>query len=115
MDESNIPADVFAGIERIHIVACGTSWHAGLAGKFLLEEMARIPADVDYGSEFRYRNPILNSRSLVIAISQSGETADTLAAVRKRGQKTPGFYPSAMSSQHAFPRKRRYIVHAQRP
>ena len=83
MDESNIPADVFAGIERIHIVACGTSWHAGLAGKFLLEEMARIPADVDYGSEFRYRNPILNSRSLVIAISQSGETADTLAAVRE--------------------------------
>jgi glucosamine--fructose-6-phosphate aminotransferase (isomerizing) len=75
--------DIFAGIERIHIVACGTSWHAGLVGKFLLEELARIPAEVDYGSEFRYRNPILDSRSLVVAISQSGETADTLAAVRE--------------------------------
>jgi glutamine---fructose-6-phosphate transaminase (isomerizing) len=83
LDEANIPAEVFAGVERIHIVACGTSWHAALAGKFLLEDMARIPVDVDYGSEFRYRNPILDSRSLVIAISQSGETADTLAAVRE--------------------------------
>jgi glutamine---fructose-6-phosphate transaminase (isomerizing) len=83
LDEANISADVFAEIDRIHIVACGTSWHAALAGKFLLEDLARIPVDVDYGSEFRYRNPILDRRSLVIAISQSGETADTLAAVRE--------------------------------
>jgi glutamine---fructose-6-phosphate transaminase (isomerizing) len=83
LDEANISAEVFAEITRIHIVACGTSWHAALAGKFLLEDLARIPVDVDYGSEFRYRNPILDSHSLVIAISQSGETADTLAAVRE--------------------------------
>jgi len=83
LDEANISEEFFAGIARINIVACGTSWHAALAGKFLLEDMARIPVDVDYSSEFRYRNPILDSRSLVIAISQSGETADTLAAVRE--------------------------------
>jgi glutamine---fructose-6-phosphate transaminase (isomerizing) len=83
LDESNISEEILSGIARIHIVACGTSWHAALAGKFLLEDMARIPVDVDYGSEFRYRNPILDNHSLLIAISQSGETADTLAAVRE--------------------------------
>jgi glucosamine--fructose-6-phosphate aminotransferase (isomerizing) len=75
-------------IERIYIVACGTSWHAGLVSKFLLEELCGIPTEVDIGSEFRYRSPLVNKRSLVIAISQSGETADTLAGVkeaRKRG------------------------------
>jgi glucosamine--fructose-6-phosphate aminotransferase (isomerizing) len=83
LDEANLPEEVLADIDRIHIVACGTSWHAGLVGKYLLEEMARIPVEVDYGSEFRYRDPILDGRSLVVAISQSGETADTLAAVRE--------------------------------
>jgi glutamine---fructose-6-phosphate transaminase (isomerizing) len=83
LEETNLPEDMIARLERIHIVACGTSWHAGLVGKFLLEELARIPVEVDYGSEFRYRDPILDERSLVIAISQSGETADTLAAVRE--------------------------------
>jgi len=83
LDEANLSEEVLTGIDRIHIVACGTSWHAGLVGKYLLEEMARIPVEVDYGSEFRYRDPILDHRSLVIAISQSGETADTLAAVRE--------------------------------
>ena len=83
LEEANLPEDVVAGIDRVHIVACGTSWHAALVGKFLLEELARIPAEVDYGSEFRYRDPILGPSSLVIAISQSGETADTLAAVRE--------------------------------
>jgi len=83
LDEAKMPEDVLTSIERVHIVACGTSWHAGLVGKFLLEELARIPVEVDYGSEFRYRDPILDSRSLVVAISQSGETADTLAAVRE--------------------------------
>lgn len=83
LDEANISEEFFAEIARIHIVACGTSWHAALAGRFLLEDLARIPVDVDYSSEFRYRNPILDNRSLVIAISQSGETADTLAAVRE--------------------------------
>ncbi len=83
LEEANLPEDVIAAIDRIHIVACGTSWHAALVGKFLIEEMARIPVEVDYGSEFRYRDPILDRRCLVVAISQSGETADTLAAVRE--------------------------------
>lgn len=69
--------------KRIIIVACGTSWHAGLVGEYLLEQYARIPVEVEYASEFRYRDPILDRDDLVIAISQSGETADTLAAVRK--------------------------------
>ena len=83
IDEADLPEDEVAKIQRIHIVACGTSWHAGLVGKFLLEELTRIPVEIDYGSEFRYRNPIVDDHSLVIAISQSGETADTLAAVRE--------------------------------
>jgi len=67
---------------RIIIVACGTSWHAGLVGEYLFEEFARIPVEVEYGSEFRYRKPVIYSDDVVIAISQSGETADTLAAIR---------------------------------
>ena len=68
---------------RIYITACGTSWHAGLIGKYLIEEYAGIPVHVEYASEFRYRKPIIDSNSVVIGISQSGETADTLAAIRK--------------------------------
>ena len=68
--------------KRIIIVACGTSWHAGLVGEYLFEEFARIPTEVEYASEFRYRNPIINPGDIVIAISQSGETADTLAAIQ---------------------------------
>lgn len=83
LDEANLSQDKIAGLERIHIAACGTSWHAGLVGRFMIEDLARIPVEVDYGSEFRYRDPILDDRSLLIAISQSGETADTLAAVRE--------------------------------
>jgi len=71
------------GAHRIYITACGTSWHAGLMGKYLIEEYARIPVHVEYASEFRYRNPIINNKTVVIAISQSGETADTLAALKK--------------------------------
>jgi glutamine---fructose-6-phosphate transaminase (isomerizing) len=67
--------------ERLIIVACGTSWHAGLVGEYLIEELARIPVEVEYASEFRYRNPIITDKDVVIAISQSGETADTLAAI----------------------------------
>jgi glucosamine--fructose-6-phosphate aminotransferase (isomerizing) len=67
--------------ERITIVACGTSWHAGLVGEYLIEEFARVPVSVEYASEFRYRNPIISEKDIVIAISQSGETADTLAAI----------------------------------
>jgi len=87
LGEAGIAEEFLRGVERIHIVACGTSWHAALVGKYLLEEMARVPVEVDYGSEFRYRDPILNENCLVIAISQSGETADTLAAVREAKSK----------------------------
>ena len=73
----------FAAVGRIWIIACGTSWHAGLVGKYLLEEMARTPVQVDIGSEFRYRNPLVQKDDLFVAISQSGETADTLAAARE--------------------------------
>ncbi|MGK0127519.1 MAG: glucosamine--fructose-6-phosphate aminotransferase (isomerizing), partial [Candidatus Azotimanducaceae bacterium] len=72
----------FLNADRIIIVACGTSWHAGLVGEYLFEHMARIPVEVEYASEFRYRNPIIRPNDVVIAISQSGETADTLAAIK---------------------------------
>ena len=71
----------FVQAKRILIVGCGTSWHAGLVGEYLFEELARIPVEVEYASEFRYRNPVINEDDIVIAISQSGETADTLAAI----------------------------------
>ena len=74
-------------IDRIIIVACGTSWHAGLVGEYLIEEYARIPVEVEYASEFRYRNPIISEKDLVIAISQSGETADTMAALELAKEK----------------------------
>ena len=80
--------DVLLGAKRVIIVACGTSWHAGLIGKYLIENFCRIPVDVEYASEFRYSNPVVSDSDVVIAISQSGETADTLAAVdiaKKKG------------------------------
>jgi len=83
LDSIDISEAEFRDFTNIKIVACGTSWHAGLAGKFMIEKLARIPVEVDYGSEFRYRDPIVDARTLVIAISQSGETADTLAAQRE--------------------------------
>jgi glucosamine--fructose-6-phosphate aminotransferase (isomerizing) len=70
-------------IDKVMIVACGTSWHAGLVGKFLIEEMANLPVEVDYGSEYRYRTPMVGARTLAVMITQSGETADTLAALRE--------------------------------
>src|SRR5690606_25500132 len=75
-------ANKFMAADRILIVACGTSWHAGLVAEYLFEEFARIPVEVEYASEFRYRNPIIKESDVVIAISQSGETADTLAAIQ---------------------------------
>ncbi len=74
-------------VDRIIIVACGTSWHAGLVGEYLIEEYARIPVEVEYASEFRYRNPIISEKDVVIAISQSGETADTMAAIEMAKEK----------------------------
>ena len=80
------PAELRA-ISRVVITACGTSWHAGMIGEYLIEELARIPVEVEYASEFRYRNPILEPGTVVLAISQSGETADTLAAMREAKRK----------------------------
>ena len=87
--------------DRIVITACGTSWHAALIGEYMLEELARIPTEVEYASEFRYRTPLVDNRTLVIGISQSGETADTLAALReakKRGARTLGLVNSVGST-----------------
>jgi glucosamine--fructose-6-phosphate aminotransferase (isomerizing) len=89
----NLTDEQLLGIERVVLTACGTSWHAALIGEYMLEELARIPAEVEYASEFRYRNPMVDARTLVIGISQSGETADTLAAIReakRRGAPTLG-------------------------
>ena len=83
LEELNIDEADFAGFERVSIVACGTSWHAGLVGKYAIEQLAGVPVEVDYGSEFRYRHPIVDRRTLTLVITQSGETADTLAALRE--------------------------------
>jgi glucosamine--fructose-6-phosphate aminotransferase (isomerizing) len=91
LDEMEISAEEFRACRKLHLVACGTSWHAALVGKFMIEKLARLPVEVDIASEFRYRNPILDRDQLMMVISQSGETADTLAAQREaraRGLKT---------------------------
>ncbi len=93
LDGLNLPGHQLLRIDRIVLTACGTSWHSALIGEYMLEELARIPVEVEYASEFRYRDPVLNSRTLVVGISQSGETADTLAALREakeRGARTLG-------------------------
>ncbi|MCX6549520.1 MAG: glutamine--fructose-6-phosphate transaminase (isomerizing) [Acidobacteria bacterium] len=87
LDELNLTDAQLAGIDKVVMLACGTSWHAGLVGKFLVEELAKVPVEVDYGSEYRYRNPVVNDRCLVVVITQSGETADTLAALREAKRK----------------------------
>ena len=87
LDEMDISLKEFREFRQVRIVACGTSWHAALAGKFMIERLARIPVEVDYGSEFRYRDPIVGRDTLTVVISQSGETADTLAAQREAKQK----------------------------
>jgi len=87
LDEMDITPQQFQAFKSMRIIACGTSWHAALAGKFMIEKLARIPVEVDYGSEFRYRDPIVSSDVLTVVISQSGETADTLAAQREAKSK----------------------------
>jgi glutamine---fructose-6-phosphate transaminase (isomerizing) len=78
----DITAEEFRRMPKLHIAACGTSWHAGIAGKYMIEKLAGLPVEVDYASEFRYRDPIVRTEEMVLLISQSGETADTLAAQR---------------------------------
>ena len=87
LDEMDITPAEFRAFRQVKIIACGTSWHAALAGKFMVEKLARLPVEVDYGSEFRYRDPIIAAETLTVVISQSGETADTLAAQREAKQK----------------------------
>jgi glutamine---fructose-6-phosphate transaminase (isomerizing) len=86
LDEMNITETDFKNFHSVKIAACGTSWHAGLAGKYMIEQLARVSCEVDYASEFRYREPVLDERTLLIVISQSGETADTIAALREAKQ-----------------------------
>jgi len=91
LDEMEISETEFRAATKINIIACGTSWHAGQAGKFMIESLARIPVEVDYASEWRYRNPIVDPNTITLVISQSGETADTIAAQREaksKGSKT---------------------------
>jgi glucosamine--fructose-6-phosphate aminotransferase (isomerizing) len=83
LEEMKITDDQLRAVEKVTILACGTSWHAALVGKFMLERLARVPVEVDYGSEYRYRSPIVSSKTLAVVITQSGETADTLAALRE--------------------------------
>jgi glucosamine--fructose-6-phosphate aminotransferase (isomerizing) len=83
LEEMTITDAQLAGMDRVTILACGTSWHAGLVGKFMIEQLARLPVEVDYGSEYRYRQPIVTPTTLALVITQSGETADTLAAMRE--------------------------------
>jgi glutamine---fructose-6-phosphate transaminase (isomerizing) len=87
LNEMKLSAEALNTIDRIVILACGTSWHSALIGKFLIEELAKVPVEVDYGSEYRYRDPIVNGRTLAVVITQSGETADTLAALREAKHK----------------------------
>ena len=91
LDQMEIAESEFREAEKINIIACGTSWHAGQAGKFMIETLARVPVEVDYASEWRYRNPIVDPKTITLVISQSGETADTIAAQREaksKGSKT---------------------------
>jgi glucosamine--fructose-6-phosphate aminotransferase (isomerizing) len=87
LDEMNITESEFKRFTSIKIAACGTSWHAGLAGKYMIEQLARVPVEVDYASEFRYRDPVLDANTLLLVISQSGETADTIAALREASER----------------------------
>jgi glucosamine--fructose-6-phosphate aminotransferase (isomerizing) len=91
-------------VKKITIIACGTSWHAGLVGKFLIEDLARVPVEVDLASEYRYRNPIIGKGDLLLAISQSGETADTLAALKEAKQKGAKIYCIANVVDSSIPR-----------
>ncbi|HZD40370.1 MAG TPA: glutamine--fructose-6-phosphate transaminase (isomerizing), partial [Terriglobales bacterium] len=92
-------------IKRIHLVACGTAWHACLVGKFMIEEIAQVPAEVDYGSEFRYRSPLIDRHSVLLMVSQSGETADTLAAVEVARQNNAKVLSICNVVDSSIPRK----------
>jgi glucosamine--fructose-6-phosphate aminotransferase (isomerizing) len=83
LNEMNLSPEALRAVDRVIVLACGTSWHAGLVAKFIIEQVVRVPVEVDYGSEYRYREPIVDAHTLAVVITQSGETADTLAALRE--------------------------------
>src|SRR5688572_18810310 len=87
LEDLHIPVETLQAAQKVTVLACGTSWHAGLVGKYLIESLAGLPVEVDYGSEYRYRDPIVGKNELVVVITQSGETADTLAALREARKK----------------------------
>ena len=100
----NLDAQQLRQADRIILTACGTSYHAALVGEYLFEEFARIPVEVEYASEFRYRNPPIDRNTIVLAITQSGETADTLAALREsQAEGPPDAGPLQRRRQHASP------------
>ena len=112
LEEMTITDAQLAAVEKVTILACGTSWHAGLVGKYLIEKLARLPVEVDYGSEYRYRNPIVGRNTLAIVITQSGETADTLAALREAKGKGAQHRHLQRRRQHGDARDRRHRLHA---
>jgi glucosamine--fructose-6-phosphate aminotransferase (isomerizing) len=105
LENIHLTASEVRQLKRVHLVACGTAWHACLIGKFMLEEIAKIPAEVDYGSEFRYRTPLMDPRSILLMVSQSGETADTLAAVEIARQKKAKVLSVCNVVDSSIPRK----------
>ena len=116
LEEMKITDAQLAAVERVTILACGTSWHAALVGKFLIEQLARMPVEVDYGSEYRYRDPIVTPNTLAVVITQSGETADTLAALREAKRRRRAQHRHLQRRrQHGDARDRRHGLHARRP
>ena len=111
LDGFELEKDYLDGLERIVIVACGTSWHAALVGKFWIERQARIAVEIDLASEFRYRNPIINERVLVVAISQSGETADTLAAMQIAKENGARILSICNVVESSIPRMSDYVIY----
>ena len=115
LDEMRISPEDLRGIRRVVMLACGTSWHSALIGKFMIEQLARLPVEVDYGSEYRYRDPIVGPETLAVVITQSGETADTLAALREA--KAKGARSMAICNvvgSHGDARDRRHRLHPRR-
>ena len=115
LEEMKITDAQFAAIEKVTMLACGTSWHAALVGKYMIERLARVPVEVDYGSEYRYRDPIVARNTLAIVITQSGETADTLAALREaKHERRQQPCDLQRGRQHGHAGDRRHDLHARR-
>ena len=115
LEQMDVSEAEFKSLTKVQVVACGTSWHAGLAGKYMIERLARVPVEVDYGSEYRYRDPIMGENELTIVITQSGETADTIAAQREA--KAQGLQDAGhlqRGGRHDRPRSRWHHLHPRR-